>query len=111
MEPKKIVDQEYKILLLMRPSKSTSISVKHNRTINTSTSLHGLFLMCLYETIIAILCLHLSLSVYMHKDISYYLYEGISTIVYLLLSLLVSLRNGSIWLSLITSLPSLLIYI
>ena len=32
MEPNKIVNQEYKTLLLVRPSKSTSISVKHNGT-------------------------------------------------------------------------------
>ena len=63
MEPKKIVDQKYKILLPVRPSRFTSISVKHNGTTNTSTSIHGLFLMCLYDTIITILCLHLSLTV------------------------------------------------
>ena len=93
MEPNKIVDQECKILLPVRPSKSTSISVKHNGTTNTSISLHGLFIMCLYEAVIAILCLHLSLTVYRHKDISYYLYEGISTVVHLLLSLPVSIRK------------------
>ena len=69
MEPNKIINQEYKILLSVRLSKSINIPVKHNRATNTSTSLHGLFLMCLYETIIAILCLQLSLLVYMHKDI------------------------------------------
>ena len=94
MEPNKIIDQENKIILPVRPSKSTSISVKHNGTTNTSTSLHGLFLMCLYEAVIALVCLHLSLTVYMHKDISFYLYEGVSTVVYLLLSLYVSLRKG-----------------
>ena len=66
MEPNKIVDQEYKILLPVRPSKSTSISVKHNGTTNTSTSLHALFLMCLYETAITILCLHMSLTIYLN---------------------------------------------
>ena len=30
MEPNKIVDQGYKTLLPVQPSKSTSISVKHN---------------------------------------------------------------------------------
>ena len=72
MEPNTIVDQECKLLLPMRPSKSTSISMKHNGTTNTSTSLHGLFLTCIYETVITILCLHMTLTVYMHKDISYY---------------------------------------
>ena len=94
MEPNKIVDQEYKMLLPVRPSKSTNISVKSNGTRNISTSLHGLFLMCLYKTVIAMLCLNLSLTVCMHKNISYYLYEGISTVVYLLLSIPESLRKG-----------------
>ena len=40
---------------------------------------------------------------------SYYLYKGISTILYLLLSLFASLMDGSLQLSLLTSLPSLLI--
>ena len=50
--------------------------------------------MCLYEAVITILCLHMSLTEYMYKDISYYLYEGIPTVVHLLLSLPVSLRKG-----------------
>ena len=104
MTPNKIVDQEYKILLPVKPSKTTSISVKHNETTNTSTSLHGLFLMCLYEAVMTILCLHLSLMVYIHKDISYYLYQGISTVVHLLLSLPVSLRKRILQPSLFTSL-------
>ena len=137
MEPNKIVNKKQKILLTVRPSKSTSISVKNNGTTNTGTFLHGLFFMCIYETVIAILCLHLSLTVYMHKNILYHLYRGIPTVVYLLLSLLVSLRkgilrpflfaslqskflqssllaslrNGSLRSSLLTSLPSLLVYI
>ena len=110
MEPNKIVDQEYKILLPVRPSKYTIISVKHSGATNTSTSLYGLFLMCLYETVIAILCLHLSLTVYMHKDILYYLYNCISTVVYILLSLLTSLRNRSLRLFLLTFLPYLPVY-
>ena len=93
MEPNKIVDQEYTTLLPVRPNKPTSISVKHNGTTNTSTSLHSLLIMCLYETIITILCLHLSLTVYMHKNISYYFYKGISMVVHLLLYLPVSLWN------------------
>ena len=39
MEWNKIVDQGYKIMLPVGPSKSTSISVKHNGTTNTSTFL------------------------------------------------------------------------
>ena len=111
MEPNMVVDQKYKILLPVRPSKSTSISMKYDGATNKSTSLHGLFLLCLYETVIAILCLHLSLTVYIHKDILYYLYKGISTVVYLLLSLLISLRNGSLRSSLLTFLPYLHVYI
>ena len=106
MKPNKIVDQEYKVLLPVRPSKSTSLSVKHNETTYTSTSLHGLFLMYLYEAIITILCLHLSLTVYINKNISYYLYEGISTVAHLLVSLPVSLWNGILRPSLFTSLQS-----
>ena len=96
MEPNKIVNQEYKVLLPVRPSKSASISVKNNGTTNTSisTSLHGLLRMCLYEAVITILCLHLSLMIYMHKNISYNLYESIFTVVHLILSLPVSLWNG-----------------
>ena len=56
MEPNKLVDQEFKILLPVKPSKSTSISAKYNGPTNTSTSLHCLFLMCLYEAITTILC-------------------------------------------------------
>ena len=84
--------------------------MKHNGATNTSASLHGLFLLCLYETVIDILCLHLSLAVYMHKDILYYLYEGISTVVYLLLSLLTSLRNGSLRSSLLMFLSCVRVY-
>ena len=84
--------------------------MKHNETTHTSTSLHSLFLMCIYKTIIAILCLHVSLMVYMYKDIPYYLYKGISKVVHLLLSLLASLRNRNLRSSLLTSLPSLLEY-
>ena len=74
-----IVNQEYKTLLPVGPSKSTSISVKHNETTNTNTFL---------------------------QDIPFYLYEGISTIVHLLLSLPISLRNVILQLSLLTSLQS-----
>ena len=102
MEPNKIVDQGFKIRLPVRPSKSTSISVKHNGTTNTSTSLHGLFLTCLHEAIITILCLHLCLTVYVHKDISYYLYKFISTVVHLLWPLPVSFRKGVLQPSLFT---------
>ena len=90
----------------MGPSKSTSISVKHNGTTNTSTFLQGLFPMYLHKVVITILCLQLSLTVYIHKDISYHLYKGISTIVHLLLSLPVSLRKGILQPSLFTSLWS-----
>ena len=54
MEPNKIVYQGYKILLPVGPNKSSSISVKHKETINTSTFLHGLFLMYLHEAVITI---------------------------------------------------------
>ena len=54
MKPNKIVNQGYKILLLVGPSKSTRISVKHNGTTNTSTFLHGLFLMYLHKAVITI---------------------------------------------------------
>ena len=94
MESNKIVDQGYKILLPVGPSKSTSISVKHNGTKNTRTFLQGLFPIYLHKAVITVLCLQLSLTVYMHKDIPCHLYKGISTVVHLLLSLPVSLRNG-----------------
>ena len=57
MKPNKIVNQEQKILLLMRPSKYTSMSVKHNGTTNTSTFLQCLFVQYLHEVVITILCL------------------------------------------------------
>ena len=79
MDSNKIVNQGYKIMLSMGPDKSTSISVKYNETTNTST---------------------------FPQDIPYHLYEGISTIVHLLLSLLVSLRNGVQQSSLLVSLQS-----
>ena len=79
MDSNKIVDQGYKILLPMGPGKSTSISVKYNETTNTST---------------------------FPQDIPCHLYKGISTIVHLLLSLLVSLRNGVLQSSLLVSLQS-----
>ena len=70
-------------LLPMGPGKSTSISVKYNKTTNTST---------------------------FSQAIPCHLYEGISTIVHLLLSLLVSLRNevlqSSLQSSLLVSLQS-----
>ena len=64
MKSNKTVDQEYKILLPVRPSKSTSISMKHNETTSTNT---------------------------FPQDIPYHLYVGISTIVHIQLLLLVSL--------------------
>ena len=79
MESNKTVNQGYKILLLVGPSKSTNISAKHNETTNTSTFL---------------------------QDIPYHLYEGISTILHIILSLLVSLRNGILQSSLLVSLQS-----
>ena len=79
MESNKIVDQGYKIILLMGPSKSTSISTIPNDTTNTST---------------------------FPQDIPWHLYEGISTIVHLLLSLLVSLQNGILQSSVLVSLQS-----
>ena len=93
MESNKIVNQGYKILLPVGSSKSTSISMKHNRTTNISTFLQGLSPMYLHEAVVTILCLQLSLIIYMHKDISCHLYEGISMVVNLLLSLSISLRN------------------
>ena len=66
MELNKTVNQGYKILLPVGPSKSTSISTKHNETTSTNT---------------------------FPQDIPCHLYKGISTIVHILLSLLVSLRN------------------
>ena len=94
MESNKIVDQGYQILLPAGSSKSTSISVKHDRTIDTSTFLQGLFLMYLYVALITILCLQLSLTVYVHKDTTHHLYEGFSAVVHILWSLPVSLKNG-----------------
>ena len=79
MESNKTVNQGYKILLPVGPSKSTIVSVEHNETTNTST---------------------------FPQDIPCHLYEGISTIVHLLLSLLVSLRNGIVQSSLLVSLQS-----
>ena len=106
MEPNKIVDQGYKILLPAGPNKSTSISVNHNGTTNTNTFLHGLFLMYLHKAIIIILCIRLSLTIFMYEDIPYHLYKGIFKVVHILLSLPVSLRNGIIRPSLLTSLQS-----
>ena len=79
INPNKIVDQGYKLLLPMGPGKSTSISVKYNETSNTST---------------------------FPQDFLCHLYIGISTIVHLLLSLLVSLRNGVLQSSLLVSIRS-----
>ena len=106
MESNKIIDQRYRIILPMGSSKPTSISVKHYGTTNTSTFLQGLFLMYLHKAIITILCLQLSLTVYVDKDIPYYLYKGISTVVHLLSSLPASLRNGILQSSLLMSLQS-----
>ena len=75
----KIVNQGYKILLLMGPGKFTSISMKYTETTNTST---------------------------FTQDIPCHLYEGIFTIVHLLLSLLVSVRNRVLPSSLLVSLQS-----
>ena len=63
----KIVNQGYKILLLVEPGKSSSISVEYTKTTNTRT---------------------------FPQDMPCHLYENIYTIVHLLLSLRVSLRNG-----------------
>ena len=79
MDSNKIVDQGYKLLLLVELGKSTSMSVKYTETTNTSTFL---------------------------QDISCCLYKGVSTIVHLLLSLLVSLRNGVLQSSLLVSLQN-----
>ena len=79
MESNKTVDQGYKILLPLGPSKSASISTKHNETKSTHT---------------------------FQQDIPCHLYKGISTIVHMILSLLVSLQNGILQSSLLVSLRS-----
>ena len=71
--------------------------------------------MYLHKTVITILCLQLSLTVYVHEETPHLLYKGISTVVRLLSSLGASLRNGILQSSLLVSLqikfprPSLLV--
>ena len=78
-ELNKTVNQGYKILLPVGPSKSTSISTKHNEKTSTNP---------------------------FPQDILCQFYKGISTIVHILLFLLVSLWNGILQASLLVSLQS-----
>ena len=63
----------------------------------------------LHKTVKTILSPQPSLTVLIHEDILHHLHNDTSTVVHVQLSLLVSLRNGIIQSSLLTSLPSLLV--
>ena len=107
MKSNTMFHRDNQILLTMRSSKSTSVSmIEPTGITSTITFLQGFFLQYLHKVVNTVMSVQTSLQVSLHDNILHHLYKGISMVVSLLSSLLASLRSKLLRSSLLTSLRS-----